>query len=268
MLFILIFNDLQKPDIRGNHGTVRGMRYLWYSRTMIKLDDKNLKEFEAELKTFARRAYPFATKNTINKAVFETQKISRRDVSVKMVERNKFTKQSIQVDQARTLNVQQQAATVGSTAGYMEDQEFGTIKRKSGSKGVRIATGYSAGQEGQQPRTKLPRRPNKMQNIRLRKRRIKADTRKRRNISAIRQAATSGNKFVFLDLGKRQGIFKVTGGKRRPKIKMVQDMTEQSVTIPRNPWLKPAVDVVQLRMPTFYRDALIFQLKRQGLFRG
>lgn len=235
---------------------------------MIKLDDKNLKEFEAELKTFARRAYPFATKSTINTAVFETQKVSRRDVRIKMVQRNKFTIQSIQVDQARTLNVQQQVATVGSIASYMEDQEFGTIKRKSGSKGVRIATGYSAGQEGQQLRTKLPLEPNKMANIRLRKRRIKASTRKRRNISAIRQAATSGNKYVFLDLGKRQGIFKVVGGKRNTKIKLVHDMTQQSVTIPRNPWLKPAVDVVQLKIPTFYRDALVFQLKRLNIFRG
>lgn len=235
---------------------------------MFDINTKEIKEFERDLKAFAHRAYPFATKNTLNKSAFQAQKLTRGDMDTKMIQRNKFTKQSIQVDQARTLNVNRQAATVGSIADYMEDQEFGTVKRKQGKEGIAIATGYAAGQEGQEPRLRLPRKANKMMNIQLQRQRKRGSNRKQQNIIAIRQAATSGRKYVFLDLGRSKGIFKVIGGRRRPKIKMVHDMSRDSVVIPRNPWLKPVVDDVRVMMPGFYRDALVFQLKRQGLFRG
>lgn len=235
---------------------------------MFKIDDDDIKEFEKDLKTFASRAYPFATKNTINRSAFEAQKLTRKDVDIKMVQRNRFTKQSIQVEQSRTLIVNRQAAIAGSIADYMEDQEFGVTKTKTGKEGVAIPTSYAAGQQGQEPRLRLPRKSNKMVNIQLRKRRKGGSSRKQQNMIAIQVAAKTGRKYVFLDLGRSKGIFKVIGGKRRPKIKMVHDMSRDSVVIPRNPWLKPVVDTVQIKMPSFYRDALIFQLKRQGLFRG
>ena len=150
---------------------------------MFTANDKDLKQLEKDLKTFADRAFPFATKNTLNKAAFTAQKIARKDVSVKMVERNRFTQQSIQVEQTRTLNVRQQRSTVGSIADYMEDQEFGAVKRKKGSEGVSIPTGYSAGQQGQQPRTRVPRKANKLASIRLSKKGSRASSRVQRNFN-------------------------------------------------------------------------------------
>lgn len=233
---------------------------------MITMDDRDLVKMENDLKHFARRAYPFASKNTINGAAFLAQKNAREDIKVSLTLRNKFTVQSIQVEQARTLNVSRQAAIVGSIAPYMEKQQFGGVKVSSGSEGTPIATGYSAGQEGQQPRTKLPRRPNTMQRIQLNKRKTQGKTRKQRNLVAVKTAAQSGNKYVFLDLGRRKGIFRVLGGKRRPRIKMVWDLSRKSVVIPRNPWLTRAADKTRPEIPALYKKSLEFQLRRQGLF--
>lgn len=236
---------------------------------MLKIDDSEIKQMESDLKTFAERAFPFATKNTLNRSAFEGQKIARRNIDAKMTQRNKFSKQSVQVEQSRTLNVARQSSSMGSIADYMKDQEFGKIIKKSGKKGVPIATSYAAGQsEGAQPRTRLPRKANTLAAIQLRNKRTRSKTRRQRNLIVIKEAAQSGRKYIFLDLGRSKGIFKVVGGKRRPKIKMVWSMREQSVVVPRNPWLKPAADKVQKLMPEFYRDALKFQLKRQGLFKG
>ena len=244
---------------------------------MFAINDKEIKEFEKDLKAFAHRAYPFATKNTLNKSAFHAQGLARKGVDTKMTLRNKFTKQSIQVDQARTLNVSRQSSRVGSTADYMEDQEFGATQSRSGKKGIPIATGYSAGQEGQTPRTRLPRKANKMVNIRLRRRNARrAKTRKQEVLFRIQDAVASGNRTIYLNLGKRQGIFRVVGGSKRfkrggPKgarIKMLHDMTNSSLVTPRNPWLRPVIDPTQKVMPEFYRDALVFQLRRQGLFKG
>ena len=202
----------------------------------------------------------------------EAKKIIRKT----MVTRNKFTVQSIQVEPAKTLNVRNQMSIIGSTADYMEDQEFGAIKTKGGKKGVPIATSYSSG-EGQQaqPRRRLPKLQNQLANIQLKRKRRKASTRKQQLIFSVQDAVDTGRKFTYLDLGRRQGIFRVVGGKKNTKrgwpqgakLKMVWDLTRQSVVIPRKPWLSPAVDIAVKTVPETYKKALEFQLKRLGLFR-
>ena len=154
---------------------------------------------------------------------------------------------------------------MGSLAAYMETQEFGGMET-GGGKYQPIATSYAAGQGRGAKRTKLPRKPNRLQAIQLRKRTGAGLSRKAANQAAIQQAAGGGNKFVFLDLGRRQGIFKVTGGKRRPKVQMVWDMSRRYVRIPATPTIGPAVRTTQQRMPQFYSEALVQQLKRHRVF--
>lgn len=234
---------------------------------MFVINSNDVRKLEDDLKTFASKSIPFATRKTLNDSAFAARAIAQADVRQSMVNRNKFTAQSIQVDMVKTLQVSRQEAIVGSIAGYMEDQEFGATKRKSGKEGVQIATSYSAGQgEGGRPRTRLPRKANSMAAIQLSKRRKKGGSRKQQNLVAIKQAAATGRKFVFLDLGKSKGIFKVTGGKRRPKIKMVHDMSRESVVVPKDPWLAPAFNEALRMQPAFYADALRFQARKHNLF--
>ena len=235
----------------------------------ITADTDQIKQFESDLKTFAARAYPFATKNTLNSAAFEAQSAMRGNIRRQMTTRNKFTERSIRVDQTRTLNVSRQAATVGSTAGYMEDQEFGGIKRKGGKTGVPIPTTSASGEgEGMRPRRRVVPRSRALGRISLRNSKVKSFSRKQKNFLKVRLTAKSGRKFVFLDLDKHPGIYRVTGGVRRPRVKLMWDMSKESVVIPRNPVLGPAVRRAERSMPELYEKALIFQLKRQGLFGG
>lgn len=235
---------------------------------MFQIDTRNIKQMESDLKTFGKRAFPFASKNTVNQSAFQAQRNAKAIVGERMTLRNKHTLRTIQVEQTRTLRVSRQEALVGSTAEYMEVQEFGGTKTKTGKEGVSIATSYSAGQGlNAQPRTRVSTKPNKMANIQLRKRRTRGG-RKQRNLVVIKQAAESGSKYVFLDLGRRQGIFKVIGGKRRPRIRMVHDLSHKSVDIPKNPWLAPAVAQAEQTIPATYAKSLEFQLRRLGLFRG
>ena len=235
---------------------------------MLKINDRQIREYEGDLKRFKMRAYPFATKATLNNAAWKARGFAQENIRNSMVTRNRFTVNSVLVEQTRTLNVSRQAATVGSIADYMETQEFGKTINRKGKHGVPIATSYSAGQgQNVQPRTRLPRKPNTMQAIQLRKQR-KTGSRKQRNYVAVKLAAESGSKFVFLDLGRRKGIFRVLGGKRKPRVKMVWSMGHRSVVVPANPWLAPAVRSTEQEIPRLYRDALRFQLRKQGLFRG
>ena len=249
---------------------------------MFDIDVKDVKRLENELKGFKIRALPFATKATLNKAAFETQTVARQTIKEDMVNRNSFTVRSIQVDQARTLNIKAQSSIVGSTADYMETQEFGGVTDHLGKHDTVIPTSWAAGQGMKaKPRTRLPRKANNLRNIKLGdkiRRGRSTGNMSRRQAAFLRGllAARQGNKFVFIPGGTdaSSGIYrvwgrnKVKGQYRGIKLRMAYRLKDEGSAIPRNPWLKPAVDVVAPQMQRFYGEALAFQLKRHGLFRG
>lgn len=240
---------------------------------MLKLDDKDIKQFERELLAFKHRAFPFATKNTLDGSAFRGQKLARIDARIKMIMRNRFTVSSIQVHKVKGLNPRTQESAAGSTVQYMEDQEFGTTNVKRGKRGEPIPTGFSAGQKGQIPRTRLVTSRNRLKNIRLQRNRT-GKTRKQRNLRTIQRAIETNNRFVFMKFAQTQGIFKVVGGRKGFKrgmpngarLEMVHDLTRQSVIIPPNSWLRGAFEQAVNEMPELYKKSLIFQLKRHGLF--
>jgi len=236
---------------------------------MLKINDDQIKQLESDLKTFAARAFPFSVKSVLNSAAFDSRKIAQDFIKGRFIERNTFTRRSVQVDQVKGLTVRRMASVVGSIADYMEDQEFGTVNVKKGKHGVPIPTSAAAGQKGAKVRTKLVKRPNRMASIKLRGVSARAKTRRQKNRILVQQAAQAGgrNRFIFLDLGRRAGIYKVTGGKRKPKLTKMWDLSKGAVVIPSTPWLLPSVNLARAALPRRYLKALQFQAKRAGLFR-
>lgn len=245
--------------------------------TMFKIDDSDIKQLESDIKTFAARSLPFATKNTLNKAAFTGQKIAREGIKREMITRNRFTVQSVRVEQTRTLRISNQSATLGSIAPFMETQEFGGTETAIGKHGIDIPTSYSAGQEGAKPRTRLPRKANSLAQIRLGKKGgRRAKNSKQAFLFKVQDAVTSGKRNIFHKFTNgNAGIFRVVGGKKKFKrgwpdganLKMVHNLSFKSVTIHKNPWLKPAVDETVRLIPGIYRESLIFQLRKHGLFK-
>ena len=231
---------------------------------MITLDDKQLKDFEKSLSTFTD-ALPFATRHTVNQMAFKAREFGQQNLRNKMTLRNKWTERSVMVNMTRQLNIRKQESATGSTEDYLATQEFGGVEVAGGKHGVAIPTSTASGEgDSARPRKKAVRAANQMRRIRL-SGRVKARSRGQRNFLAVRQAVDSGRKFVFLDLQKHSGIYKVIGGKRKPKVRLMHDMSRKSVRIPATPWLEPAVKKVEKIAPGLYFSALKHQLKRQGL---
>jgi len=202
-----------------------------------------------------KKQLEFAQRNTVNALAFETQKNAKENIQKKFITRNKFTERSVLVDRAARTG---QPAVVGSTQDYMLKQEFG-----GRTEDPTLATSYSAGQApGTQPRKKLPRKANKMANIRLPKQRITAKSKRQRNLIAVKQAKNAGSKTVYIDTGRRKFIAKVVGTKRKPQIKMLHDLSRTSTPVPRRRWLEPATDKALMKREAIWRNSLRFQLKR------
>lgn len=227
---------------------------------MFRIDDSEIIELQGDLEKLKSRALPFATRHTLNEAAFIALKKSRRFIRREFTLRNKFTERSIRVKKARTLNIRRQISIVGSIADYMETTEFGGIKQSKGKEGVPIPTSYAAGQQGAIPRTRLPRRPNRLANIRIAKTRFKNV--RAMNVAKIKVAAQSGHKYIFLNLARSKGIFKVVGGKRKQRIKMVWSLKRKTIRSPAKPWLKPNMEATVPLIPRIYIKSLQFQLKR------
>lgn len=223
---------------------------------MFGIQSQEIRNLERQLNTLARQSMPYVTQRTLNDTAFDAMAAIKANIAGSMTLRNTWTQRSIRVEKSGRGSIASQRAIVGSTADYMVDQEFGGVKR-----GRSIPTSYSAGQTGSN-RTRVPRKANRITNIALVTRYAsRGRSNKQRNFLAVR----SREKFVYMDLGHRRGIFKITGSKKTPKINMVQDLTRSSTPIPKNPTIGPGFNEALTRLPAYYADALRFQLRRQGL---
>jgi len=234
---------------------------------MLIVDTKDLDELGKDLLAFRRKAAPFAIREMLNSQAFAARKLWRTKMMATFVLRNKWTLGSIRVQKVRGgLIVSSMESEVGSGLDYLEEQEDGTTKRAQGKHGVSIPTAYSAGQAvGSYPRRRMVRGPHKMSAIRIQDR---ATHRKRsiRNIIAVRRAQKSGQKFAFLEFNESKGIFKVLGGRKRPRLRKVWDISRGSVTVPPHPTLGPTAERVRRNSGRFFRIAVVHQLRRAGIF--
>ena len=238
-------------------------------RQFLEVDVKDIEKFEDDLKAFNSKAFPFASKSTLNSAAFKGREIWQRNISQDFTLRNQFTRGSVRVEQTRTLNTRRQEAVLGSVAPYMEKAEFGGVERKSGKVGVAIPTATASGEgDVATPRQRLPRGANKLARIKLLQNRPKGRSRMQRNVAAIKQAIRLKKKYVFLDFEKHPGIYKIVGRRGHERIRLLYDLSNDLIRIPADPTLAPSIKETQLHIPTLYRDALVFQLRRLGLFYG
>ena len=240
---------------------------------MFKFSDKEIFDFERVLLD-APKALQFAQKNTINDLAFNTRKLGQENARSQMTLRNKWTEGSIQVDRAKRLG---EPAVVGSTRDYMAKQEFGGSRTAQGGKGVPIPTSYATG-EGltSNPRTRTARPRNRLDTLQLNGQGIRGKNRKQTTLLRVREAVKSRRREVYLDLGRRQGIFRVIGGSTRTgrgwpkgaKLRMIYDLTRNTTPVPRNPWLEPATDTAVLDSWQIYGRRAQEQLRRLRQYQG
>ncbi len=223
------------------------------------VDTRQLERLGNRLHRLAKKGVPHAMKNAVNKSAFAGRDAWQNKMRDEFVLRNRYTERSLRVEKARGLNPRHARGILGSTADYMADQEFGASITGGGKHGHPIPTSYSAGQMGAQPRTKLPRRPNALQRIKLSDRH-KRGSRRQQVAATVAIAAKHNQRFVFLDLARTKGIFRLIGGKKK-RLRMVHDLTHRTVRIRPTPTLGPMLREIEPRLVRIHEREVIAQLK-------
>lgn len=225
----------------------------------VQLNDRQIKEWVSKLKTFTRHGYPNAVKRTVNKAADRTRDLGKKVVAGKMTLRNRWVAGSIRSEWTKSNRVSSMASVVGSAGRELERQEFGaTVRGKGKTKSIVTAEGTREG-ESAQPRKGLLRPRLGKLNLRKSKRGLRRMNKRQRALVTIKTLGSqSRNDIFYLNLGQRQGFFRMDGG----KLKMVVDLSRRSVRVPRNPWLLPTTRKIQKHVPGIYRRELRDQMRR------
>jgi hypothetical protein len=231
----------------------------------IKVELKGFGRLTDDLEKFAKRAIPYAIRDTLNGSAFALQKEWRSDVKRSFTLRNRFTEQAIRVDKASGTQVSAMEAKTGTIAPYMPDQESGgTVKGKGKHKA--IPTAVAAGQGQGAKRTRMVRAGLRLQAVQVEQIPQKYGKR-RQNALAIAVALRKGQKHVMLNRTKGNGraIFEVKGGTKGRKgvrVRMLWNMSRSSVHVDREPTLQRSIGASERTFEQVQYNAMITQLKR------
>lgn len=225
---------------------------------------KGLDEARRDLLTFASKAVPYAARNALNTIAFEARAQWQREIKASFTLRNRFTERSILVTKASGTDIKRMASFVGSTAPYMGDQEHGGVVRgRRGLKGIPAPA--AAGQQPGGKRTRLVRAANRLGAINVAHPQLKG-TRKQRNAIALAVAKRKGQKAALLERPKGgKGLFRLMGGKRKIKTRLLWDFSKRSVRVKSEPTLQRTLSAVSRKIPHILMASTLEQLRRNRI---
>lgn len=223
-------------------------------------------EMQRQLETIAKRSVPFAARETLNSLAFAGREAWQDEMRRSLTLRNRFTERRALVERcSRTLRMSNMEARLGHTEEYMRLLEEGKPERAA-KRFRAIPTEAAAGQSRGSlsgGRVKAVRPKNIITHLgSLKVKGAKSRSRKANNARAIRGAIISGTRIALLHLGRGAGIYRVMGGKRRPKIVKLYDLTRRRTPMPRIPTLQRAIDRARSKGPAIAFAALERQLAR------
>jgi hypothetical protein len=223
----------------------------------VNADTKAMGLYAQDLKKLSTVAIGFAVAQAMTDVARQAEREWKQELSERFTLRNRWTQGSIRSIGAKPVPGGTTHSTVGSMAPYLRTQEDGgTLHGKNGGAKSIPVDWARVGKS----HAKLVAKPNQARNIDLLPGRAKSS--RRRNASAITQATRKGRKYVFLEKGNKRGIFKLTGGKKNPKLNLVQTLSHDSVRIKRASTMEPAAMTAVKFAPQAYRSAFSYQLYR------
>lgn len=231
---------------------------------MITLKFKGLKEALRDLKRLREQAVPYAIRDALTSAAFETRREWSANIQRTFTTRNTFTaRKALEVRKATGTNVGSMRAVVGSTADYMATQEQGgTVRGLSGHRP--IPGPAAAGQAPGGKRTKLVRSNNRLRVIAAAKP-TAGKSKAQRNAIALRLAQAQRKRYAVLERENGgKGLFSIVG-RKKITTRLIWDLSRSSARVPPHPTLEPAMRAVGQRFERIAIDAVTKQFRRHHL---
>lgn len=241
----------------------------------ISLDKRPIEHLENTLEQIRKKSIPYAVRNTLNAAVYETSELAKKEIGSKFIERNQYSRRSVRYNKVVQRNIDQMMAEVGSVQEYMAKQEHGFVTHATGKHGIAIPTPYASGEGSARVRKKVIRAANRLNKIRIAKGLASeyAATYKNRHQRLIRMVQDSlelGFRTIFW-MSKRSshsGFYRLRGGPRLTKrgwpegleLEQLYLVNKSLTETEEHKWLLPSVTHVRSIMGRLYQKALIEEI--------
>jgi hypothetical protein len=242
---------------------------------VFSLEQQEVRRLAEDLLALSKKALPHAVRNSLNATAFAARNEWSKSITKSMVLRNKWTVNSLRVEKAQGVSIGGMVSKVGTPLDYMKTQEEGGTKHPKTGKHVpiptRAAAGMSmkAGKGKSAARTKGVQAKNYQTAIRLAGKRVGYGVRQFRNQVAISAAVKAGGGVVYLDLGRRKGLFSITGTKKGGlRIRMLWDLSRKAVHDKPRPTMKPTLAIIERIAPSIQKQAILEQMDRYHLHLG
>jgi len=235
------------------------------AKPSLRIELKGINELQQALEKASKKAVAYAARETLNTLAFKGREIWQGEMRQALTLRNPFTERRALVERAQGFQIKTMEARLGHTEQYMEQLEHGKSVRAN-EQFRPIPTEHAAGQAkgslaGGRKRAVRPKNViTKLGNLKAKVGNAKG--RKARNARAVQQAIRSGKRLALLHLDKRQGIYRVMGGKKNPTIRKLYDLTKRVTPKPKIPTLQRTLDKVLPLGPAIALEALEKQFAR------
>lgn len=226
---------------------------------MITVELKGDKRMLADMAKMRAKAVPYAIKNALNTAAFETRSIWQRELKSTFTNRNTFTVNSVRVEQATTTKLE---ARTGTVAPWLKTQEEGgTVHAKR--RVVAIPGPSAAGQAaGSGKRTRLVAGRFKLGAVQVPHPSAHGG-RRQQNAIAIAVARKQGKTVVLLSRPRGgKGLFSISGGKRKLKTRLLYDVSRGSVRVKPEPTLERSIAQVKPKLEHMMQASMTQQMQR------
>jgi|SRR6478736_13161 len=229
---------------------------------MITVELKGDKRMVDDLAKMRAKAVPFAIRNALNTCAFEVRSIWQRDIKSTFTNRNTFTANSVRVEQASVTKLE---ARTGSVAPWLRTQEDGGVVHAN-RRVVAIPGPSAAGQAaGSGKRTRLVAGRFKLGAVQVAHPALHGG-RRQKNAIAIAVARKQGKTVVLLTRPRGgQGLFSISGGKRKLKTRLLYDVSRGSVRVKPEPTLERSVAAVRPKVEHMMQAALTQQMQRLSI---
>lgn len=210
----------------------------------MKADLEQIKKLETELRKLSKTGLTYATKFSLNRLAFDTSLEGKKQVGKQFIERNKWTRGSIQYRKTMGKTVDQMYSEAGSTEKYMAKQEEGFQTKEPV-----IPTPAAANQPKAKIRTKKVAKKHLMNAIKLSRKSKTGNTAHR-----VREAIKAGQKHVYITpstdhFHRKRGIYSILGGKKLgnrwpkgAKLRLVYNLDKKSTVTKPTYWLSKAAN--------------------------
>lgn len=227
----------------------------------VQLEFRGYKEAQKDLERGIGLAIRDAMRESLNATAFEARRTWGKEIESRLTVRNKYTSRiALRVEKAKGRATFAMFSKVGSIADFMHKQE------KGGPTKGPIPGPAAAGQKSGGMRTKPVRKVNRLSALMAT--RGKGKTQQQRNAMAIAMAKRTGKKYAVLERDKGgMGVFRILGGKRSAKTRLMWVVGRGSSRIKPTPTLEPTIRIVEPRYQRFAADALAHQLRKHRIGR-